>query len=226
MKKENEIIKSWEINAEEWSRVIEEESIASRKYTNPAIVETIKEYDPVRILDLGCGEGWLTRALTTAKNQVIGVDGTEALLVSARKKGAQDFYKITYEEIIDGVKIPGAPFDAVVLNFCLYQKDEVPKLLKALKGSLANHGLIFIQTLHPSFLLFNDLPYEDQWIADSWKGLNGKFVHPHSWYARTLETWINTFRNCSLEIVKVKEVINNNKIRVSIIFMLKTDSNS
>ena len=221
MKEENEIIKSWEINAGEWSRIVEQEEITSRQFTNPAIIEAVKEYEPSNILDLGCGEGWLTRALSNKNNKVTGVDATEALLETARRKSPQNFFRITYEEIIDGVRIPEAPFDAVVLNFCLYQKDEVGDLLKALKESLSKSGIIFIQTLHPSFLLLNELPYEDQWIADSWKGLQGNFVQPHSWYARTLENWINTFRSCKYELIKLIEVNNNSKIPVSIIFILK-----
>lgn len=221
MKKEDSILKSWEINAGEWSKIVEQEGIASREFTNPAIVNAIKEYAPLNILDLGCGEGWLTRALHE-NYKVIGIDATEALLETARRKGHQKFYKIAYKEIIEGVKIPEAPFNAIILNFCLYQKEEVPDLLIALKRSLSKAGLIFIQTLHPSFLIKNGLPYEDQWIENSWKGLNGNFVHPHSWYSRTLENWINTFRDCKYKLIKVKEVNNSNKIPVSIIFILRS----
>jgi 2-polyprenyl-3-methyl-5-hydroxy-6-metoxy-1,4-benzoquinol methylase len=226
MKEEDEILKSWDINATEWSQVMEQEGIASRKFTNPAIVEAITNYEPLKILDLGCGEGWLTRALSHEKNKVIGVDATETLLETARKKGTQKYYRLAYKDIVKGANIPEAPFDAVVLNFCLYQKNEVPDLLIALQRSLSDPGLIFIQTLHPSYLLMNELPYEDQWIGDSWKGLNGNFIQPHSWYARTLENWINTFRDCRYELIKVKEVINNNKVPVSIIFILKTQKNA
>lgn len=221
MEKDSEIIRSWEINAREWSRIIEEEGIASRAFTNPAIVDIIRDNDPENILDLGCGEGWLTRALSHGKNKVTGADATETLLESARKKGTQCFYRITYEEIIKGKKIPEAPFDAVVLNFCLYQKEEVPQLFTALKSSLAKQGTIYIQTLHPYFLLLNELSYEDQWIGDSWKGLIGNFVQPHSWYARTLESWTDMFKSCNYELLKIKEVNNFHKIPASIIFILK-----
>ncbi|CAN5226051.1 class I SAM-dependent methyltransferase [soil metagenome] len=226
MKKEDEILNSWDINATEWSQIMEQGGIDSRKFTNPAIVEAISNYEPLKILDLGCGEGWLTRALTHENNKVIGVDATEALLETARQKGSQKYFKITYKDIVEGVNIPEAPFDAVVLNFCLYEKNEVPNLLIALERSLSDPGLIFIQTLHPSYLLMNELPYEDQWIEDSWKGLNGNFVQPHSWYARTLGNWLNTFIDCRYELIKVKEVTNNNKIPVSIIFVLKTGKNT
>lgn len=221
MKKENEIISSWNINAAEWSRIIDQEGIASRKYTNPAIVDAITAFSPLKILDLGCGEGWLTRELSERNIQVTGADATEALLETAQKKGNQNFYRITYDEIIAGKQIPEAPYNAVVLNFCLYQKNEVPELLRALQKSLTGKGLVFIQTLHPSFLLSNHLAYEDQWIADSWKGLDGNFVQPHSWYARTFESWINMFRDCKYEIIKIKEVVNDGKTPVSVIFILQ-----
>ena len=220
MKKEDEITQSWALNAREWSRLIEEDGIASREFTNPAIIEIVKKYEPMKILDLGCGEGWLTRALTTKSTRPTGADATEALLEIARTKGPQNFYRFTYEQIIAGVEIPEAKFDAVVLNFCLYQKEEVPTLLKALKKTLSASGFIFIQTLHPSFLLLNNFTYEDQWISDSWKGLKGNFIRPHSWYARTMESWLATFKKCRLELVELKEISNDNRSPLSVIFVL------
>lgn len=221
MYKENEITRSWKLNAQEWSRIIEEEGIASRKFTNPAIVEAVTAFSPLKILDLGCGEGWLTRKLSREENTVSGADATGDLLEAACRKGKQKFYLISYEEIIAGLEIPGAPYNAIVLNFCLYQKNEVPQLLDELKSSLSDDGHIFIQTLHPSFLLSNNLTYEDQWIADSWKGLNGNFIQPHPWYARTFQSWIIMFRDCHYELTEVKEILNENKSPVSVIFILK-----
>lgn len=223
MGKKNNITKSWEINALEWARLIEQESIASRKFTNPAIVKAVKKYKPVNILDLGCGEGWLARALSTDKNKVTGIDATEVLLEIARKNGTQNFYRMTYEEIIDDAEIPEAPFDAVVLNFCLYQKEEIPHLLLALKNSLVPSGFIFIQTLHPAFLILNELPYENQWINNSWKGLKGNFVKPHSWYARTFENWIRIFGECKLNLTEAREIINSDGKPASVLFILKNE---
>lgn len=226
MEKENDIIRSWSKNASEWSRLIEQEKIASRKFTNPAIVEEVMKYDLLKILDLGCGEGWLSRALKNKRNSVTGVDVTEALLETARRKSSQNFYRMSYEEIIEGKSIPEAPFDAVVLNFCLYHKEEVPRLLFSLRSSLSKPGLIFIQTLHPVFLLLNNQAYEDQWIKDSWKGLQGNFVEPHAWYARTFESWISAFIDSGFNILGVKEVTNDSKIPVSVIFKAEKVCNS
>ncbi len=222
-KKSFKITESWEANAEEWIQLLERDGIASRQFTNTAILEAVNSYNLKSVLDLGCGEGWLTRVLSTNENRVVGIDSTEALLKNARLKGSQNFYKMTYEEIINGKEIPENPFEALVLNFCLYQNEQVSALLQSLKKALLKSGLVFIQTLHPSFLIQNNLPYKSQWIEDSWKGLKGNFVHPHSWYARTLEDWMNTFNKSNYVLLDIKEVINEKGTPLSIVFTLRND---
>ncbi|SDR99531.1 class I SAM-dependent methyltransferase [Christiangramia echinicola] len=221
MKKQNDIIKSWEANASEWIRIIEEKGIASRKITNQAIVDEVNSCDSANILDLGCGEGWLTRALSTDENSVTGVDAIENLLKKARTKGEQSFYQLTYENIIEGKKIPNAPFDSIVLNFCLYQDKQVEKLLKSVSMFLNENGQILIQSIHPYFLIQNDFKYKSSWIENSWKGLPGNFVHPHAWFARTYEDWIKTFSSSGLYLFKMKEPINEEGLPASVIFTLK-----
>lgn len=216
----NEVLQSWQQNAGEWIHAIQGHTIASRKFTNPAIVETIKQYKPSTVLDLGCGEGWLTRALSNKDTFVTGVDGTKELVEHAKTLSNNPFYTLNFEEIIAGMPIPNAPFDAVVLNFCLYLKDGLIPLFLALKNQLTANGHIFIQTLHPSFLLMNKLPYQSQWVEDSWKGLPGNFTQPHRWYARTLEDWFAVFDEAGLATT-LKEPINDAGLPVSLIFILK-----
>ncbi len=223
MKKGSKITESWNANAEEWIRLLDGNGIASRKYTNAAILEIVKTYNLNNILDMGCGEGWLTRALSNNSNKVVGIDSTEALLKNARSKGPQNFYNITYEEIIKGKEIPETPFEAIIFNFCLYQNNQVSTLLKSIKKLLFKPGLVFLQTLHPSFLIQNNLAYKCQWIEDSWKGLKGNFVHPHSWYARTLEDWICIFNENNFRLVELKEPVNAEGSPLSILFVLRNE---
>jgi len=60
---EQEIIRSWHSNAAPWARAIRAASIASRKLvTDQAIIDAVSSVPSRRILDVGCGEGWLARA--------------------------------------------------------------------------------------------------------------------------------------------------------------------
>lgn len=63
--REQDIIRSWYSNAAPWTRAIREASIASRKLiTDQAIIDAVLSVSRARILDIGCGEGWLARALS------------------------------------------------------------------------------------------------------------------------------------------------------------------
>ena len=218
---ENHVIKSWKENASEWIKLMDNDEIESRKFTNRAILELLKNLSVSKILDIGCGEGWLTRNLVQNGKYAVGLDAISELLINAREKGAGTFYQFTYDEIIDGNSIPETPYDAAVFNFCLYQKEGLHLLLQQIKNSLSNNGQIVIQTLHPFFLKENNLGYKSQWVADSWKGLPGNFTQGHSWYARTLQDWMHIFKQSKLQLEFMHEVINNDNNPISIIFVIR-----
>lgn len=97
-----EIISSWDKNAAEWIKVIQNDSIPSRKFTNLAILETIKQLDGDKIVDIGCGEGWLTREMANLGWEATGLDATASLIEEARKNSNQPFEVFTFEDIIEG----------------------------------------------------------------------------------------------------------------------------
>ena len=219
MKAKDQIIESWKKNAKEWVRVIEQDEIPSRQYTNTAIVETLAALPAHTILDVGCGEGWLTRSVTAMGKKATGIDAIPQLLENAREKGPEPYFNITYEDIINNVTIPHAPFDAAVFNFCLYQKEGLEALLKKTRKMISGSGYLVIQTLHPYFLFQNQLPYQSQWIDNSWKGLPGNFEDGHTWYARTFENWMNIFNQSGIRLVSLKEVCNAEQKPLSVIFI-------
>ena len=218
---DEKIIDSWNENAEEWIRVVDTAQIDSRRFTNKAIEKEVRGVNGNTVVDIGCGEGWLTRAITAMGKTVVGIDAIEGLLKNARTKGAETFYQMSYQDIIDGKSIPEAPFDLAVFNFCLYQKDGLDKLLAATKNQLKSEGEILIQTLHPFFLFTNGLTYKSQIISNSWKGLPGNFTKGHEWYARTFEDWAQTISESGLRLAGLKEIVNDKDIPISLILKVK-----
>lgn len=213
----DEIKKSWHKNAEEWVKIIQNNAIPSRKYTNTAILDTLKSLDGDSLADIGCGEGWLSREMHTLGWKTTGVDAIPGLIEQAKKQGNQSFEVFTFEDIIDGKAIPNAPFDVAVFNFCLYLKDGTQELLSNTLKQLKANGTIVIQTLHPYFLIENGLPYQSQWLSDSWKGLPGNFTDGHSWYARTMEDWIEVLNMVEQSKFSFKEILNNEHKPISLI---------
>ncbi|RAJ25158.1 ubiquinone/menaquinone biosynthesis C-methylase UbiE [Gelidibacter algens] len=216
--KETTIKTSWEINAERWIKVMDNQEIASRIFTNEAVVNLLKNSKANKILDIGCGEGWLTRAITNMGKTGIGIDATAILLENAKEKGKETYYHLSYKDLSEGKKLAEAPFEAIVFNFCIYQNEELIPLLKKLRESLTITGEIIIQTMHPFFLIQNSLPYTSQWIPDSWKGLSGNFSDGHAWYARTFEGWLDDFQKAGLILNEIIEVTNQDLTPVSVIF--------
>lgn len=216
----DEIKSSWNKNAEEWVKIIQNDGIPSRKFTNPAILEEIKELKGSTVADIGCGEGWLTREMEKLGWKATGLDATVDLIKDARQRSDQIFEVFTFEDIIKGEKIPNAPFDAAVFNFCLYVKNGLIELLSNTLKQLSPKGSLVIQTLHPYFLLQNNLPYKSQWISDSWKGLPGNFTDGHSWYARTMEDWVQELNQIEHIEFNIKEVLNDDDKPISLIIKI------
>jgi len=224
MQDESHILHSWALNAKNWIQTIDNEEIESRKLaTNRAIVEAILHYRPQKVLDLGCGEGWLTRELISRGIEAVGADGTAALVEDARRKGPGKYLVRTYEEVIAGQPLEGEPFGAIAINFGLFGKESTEALLAALKSRLSPGGLIFIQTLHPFGHAEQGKAYLSHWEADSWGGLKGEYCEPHHWYYRTVGDWIGLFARLGLPIRELREPLNPESGKpLSMVFVLQS----
>jgi 2-polyprenyl-3-methyl-5-hydroxy-6-metoxy-1,4-benzoquinol methylase len=200
---EQQIIHSWNKNAGPWIRAVQEEQIESRKFvTNQAIVETVLRYRPQTLLDLGCGEGWLTRKLAAHDVRVLGVDVIPALIENAKQLGGGEFAVYSYEQIADGIL--KKQFDAVVCNFSLLGKESVDYLLRRIPALLHDDGHLFVQTLHP-VMACGEAPYQDGWRDGSWAGFNADFSDPAPWYFRTIASWIKLLRESKFSLVELLE---------------------
>ncbi|MEM7553983.1 MAG: methyltransferase domain-containing protein [Cyanobacteria bacterium P01_A01_bin.84] len=221
------VLYSWNKNARGWINAIKNEEIESRKIiTNSAILDAITTYSPDSILDIGCGEGWLTRELTKLDINTTGVDGVPTLIENAQSQGYGKFLFASYEDIVAGGKINNNYFDAAVCNFSLLGKGSVEKLVDFIPNLLTKNGLFFIQTLHP-VISSTELPYENGWREESWHNFNSQFQETAPWYFRTLETWIKLLISSGFSIIECIEPIHPiTQKPASIIFVVRYANNS
>jgi 2-polyprenyl-3-methyl-5-hydroxy-6-metoxy-1,4-benzoquinol methylase len=189
----------WEENAESWARTIAEQAIESRKLTNAAILESISKDSPRSVLDVGCGEGWLTAELIERGMPCLGVDGSETLITIARKKHGPYFETASYEQITSGAWKPTGRanpfFEAAVFNFSLFGEDLSP-LLRAVAKLLLPRGKIYIQTLH--------VHGPDEWRTEDFKTLKIPFQGGLRWYARTSSSWLKLFSESGLKVSRTQ----------------------
>jgi len=196
------ILDAWQANAQAWERAVRGGVIESRKLvTDRAIVEAVLSRKPRKVIDLGCGEGWLARTLTAAGIEVLGVDAVPSLVHAAQAQGGGMFRVMSYEEVAAGALQERA--DVVVCNFSLLGEASVDALLSAVPSLLEPGGALLVQTLHPWSAGVE--PYRDGWREGSWAGCGDGFGQPAPWYFRTLEGWMASFRGAGLCLIDLRE---------------------
>lgn len=201
------LLKSWDSNAGAWTDAVREKRIASRRAgTDEAIVAAVLRTKPRSVFDVGCGEGWLARALAAHGCRVVGVDASAGLIESARSLGGGTFVAMTYEAIGARAAELGAPFDVAVCNFSLLDAEIAP-LLQALRGVLAPSGRLLIQTVHP-WTACGGEPYVDGWREETFASFGGGFTDAMPWYFRTLASWVDAVRASGFAIARIGEPVN------------------
>jgi 2-polyprenyl-3-methyl-5-hydroxy-6-metoxy-1,4-benzoquinol methylase len=224
MHEDFQILNTWNLNARAWINTIANNRIETRRLvTNRAIEETIVSLHPKKMLDLGCGEGWLIRALQEKlpDTDFYGIDAIAELIDAAKKlhPGAS-FLTHSYESIIDGGFKPAHTFDVIAINFALFGKDIVGDLMKTIRLFISSGGHLVIQTLHPHTSNAVE-PYTDGWRQGNWNGFSDDFKSPAPWYFRTFESWINLFTESGYSIKKIQEPIHPVSLQpASVIFTL------
>jgi 2-polyprenyl-3-methyl-5-hydroxy-6-metoxy-1,4-benzoquinol methylase len=216
------ILDSWHANAAEWSQVIATNAIASRKLvTNAAIVSAIQQYfTSGTIVDVGCGEGWLSRALHGLQYPVYGVDAIPQLIETAKELAPCIPYYVADYQALATQGLP-SPAEAAVCNFCLIDEEHTQLLLAALAKQLTGNKWLFIQTLH-STMANDSQPNKTGWRSGSWDGLPGHFTQPYQWYFRTLESWISLLVSSGFQLVQVLEPLHpETNLPASYIFICK-----
>jgi 2-polyprenyl-3-methyl-5-hydroxy-6-metoxy-1,4-benzoquinol methylase len=199
------IVESWHRNAAPWTSAVRENQIESRRLvTNKAIVDAVLGRSPKTVLDLGCGEGWLVRELSSRGVRATGIDVVPALIEEAKRLGGGEFFVASYEDIAAGSLKRKA--DVVVANFSLIGKDSVANLLRAIPALLEPRGALVIQTLHPA-TANGELPYEDGWREGSWSGFSEEFTDPAPWYFRTMASWKAQLSESGLCLVDLREPV-------------------
>ena len=202
---DSNIVDAWRKNALPWITAVRERLIESRKLcTDQAIVDAVLSCTPRTVIDLGCGEGWLTHKLSDHGLHVLGIDAVQEFVEEAQRNGKGEFRVLSYEDIVEG-KLE-ATVGAIVCNFSLFGKESVEGVVRAASRLLNPRGVFIVQTLHP-LNECGDAPYADGWREGSWGGIGNGFTDPAPWYFRTLESWIRLFLTKGFQLRELREPI-------------------
>lgn len=210
MNPREQLTRSWIANASAWNAAVRKQQIESRRVaTDAAIVTAVLDQHPRRVLDLGCGEGWLARALAAHGIDVTGIDASDPLIASARERGGGAFHVMPFEDV---AQLEGE-FDVAVANFALLEEDLTP-LLRSLPART-----LIVQTLHPAFAGGED---RDAWRVETFENMPGEWREPMPYYFRTMGSWLRLFGDAGLEVTEVREPLHPERGQpLSIVFLAR-----
>lgn len=194
---ERAVLAAWRDQADPWARAVRSGAIGSRnRVTDAAIIDAVRDRQPRQVLDVGCGEGWLARALARHRIPVVGVDAVPELVRLAREAGGGEFREGTYARLTDVCR--DLQPDVIVCNFSLLGAASTEAVLGAVRVLLFAGGHLIVQTLHPDTAGIE----HDGWRAGSWAGCGPGFGAAPPWFGRTRAGWARVFARHRLDVIE------------------------
>ncbi|MCH8347603.1 MAG: class I SAM-dependent methyltransferase [Proteobacteria bacterium] len=214
---QEDIVRAWDNAAEGRLRVIENGQ--DRSYLDvllPTCSDFIKQYNPKRVIDVGCGVGHLTKKILTKENSLVGVDPSKvAIKIAINKFQTSKNIHFINSDIETFSKSNLERFDGLVANMLLMDVLDLVEVLASMERVLCQGGKAIVTICHPCFwpqywgyvneewFSYNkELAIKSDFRIKNAESLGAKTIHFH----RPLESYLNAIKSTGLEIVKLKEL--------------------
>ena len=103
---------------------------------------------PIRLLDLGCGNGWMSNQLALQpEREIWAVDLNEAELLQGSRVFQKENLHFVYADVLEGV-LPERHFDVIVLAASVQYFSDLKQLVEVLRTLLKPQGSIHIVDSH------------------------------------------------------------------------------
>ena len=204
----------WNQMADWWDEKIGDEGdLWHRTLIDPPLLHLVGEVGGARLLDLACGNGYLSRRFARQGAIVTGVDANAPLIEQVRKREEQELLGITYyvadaahlEMLDDGA------YDVVVCNMALMDIEDAAGAIQEVARVLRPKGRFVASLSHPCFdkvntsgwaieqiypitTIWRKMSHYREIVIDElpWLQVHGQTVYtlshhrPLSWYFRSL----------------------------------------
>ncbi|MDB4728369.1 class I SAM-dependent methyltransferase [Saprospiraceae bacterium] len=115
-----------------------------RQWNTERLLQYLQKKEAHSILDLGCGNGWLTHQIANRTNsQVLGVDINSTELIQANRLFSNDNCQFAYCDIFQE-GLPAKYFDIIILDSCVQYFPNLNQLINRLQKFLKSNGEIHI----------------------------------------------------------------------------------
>ena len=176
---------------------------AENRLRTPWIIKEInaKFSRKIDVLDIGCGAGFLTNALSQEGHNVTGIDFSKASLSIAKKFDKTG--KVCYQQAnAYSLPFPDESFDAVSALDVLEHVEDPKQLIAEAARVLKPHGLFFFHTFNRNFLSYLMIIKGVEWFVRN----TPKNIHVYSLFLKPKEL-IHYCQNHRLQVVKIVGMI-------------------
>ena len=145
----NHLEKSWDENAKFWDQEMGEYgSDFHRELLYPNLFQYLDLKPGLRYLDLGCGNGHISRYLAKHKCEVVALDFSADIIELAKN---YDSTGIEYHVLDVSQPFNLGKFDVVISNMVLMSVENILGLFKNVKHSLKKDSPFIFSVTHPCF---------------------------------------------------------------------------
>ena len=216
----------WDQMAEWWDEKLGDEGdLWHRTLIDPPLIRLVDRVEGQHLLDLACGNGYLSRRFARQGAIVTGVDTSAPIIERARKREAQDALGIAYHvsEASALDMLADNSQDLVICNMALMDIENAAGAIQEVARVLRKQGRFVASLSHPCFDKVNTSGWEIEQIyptttiwrkmsryraiaADElpWLQIPGKVVSTRA-YHRPLSWYFQAFRGAGLVVANFEE---------------------
>lgn len=149
-KKLNDIRAEWDNICDSRQQVIESGKDISLCYvTAPCILNKLSKLAPKRVLDVGCGTGYIASLIAKQVGTCWGIDMSEKSIAIAKKAYPVDTLHFLNTSIADYT--PSHKFDVCISNMVLTSDPDWIASIKKIYSLLSSGGHLLIMITHPCY---------------------------------------------------------------------------
>jgi ubiquinone/menaquinone biosynthesis C-methylase UbiE len=141
----------WNLAAKEYTKKVESKEsqgfLIREKCLNPYLFDALSNVKDKKILDYGCGDGWLSNELKKKGADVKGCDISDKFIEIARKKHPE----IEFNVIGEKTPYKDNEFDIVVSNIVLHITKDYKNVLNEIYRVLKPNGKCIATIMHPQY---------------------------------------------------------------------------
>jgi ubiquinone/menaquinone biosynthesis C-methylase UbiE len=179
-----------------------------------ALLDLLGSVAGLRVLDVACGHGRITRELARRGADVVGVDISVALISKAELAEGEQPLGIRYipADAASQDWWDGTPFDRAVCNFGLSDIDDLDRTIAGISRALRPAGCFVFSILHPCFAggesVSGAWPTTGRYYDEGWWSADGALSTLRQQVGanhRMLSTYVNILRRNDLWLDEVAE---------------------